>query len=705
MKIAFRYFSLCLLLFSLFLQACTETSAQNQDPNPQQTPSQTQPPDTPKDETSTNTLTELAMFEDAFVNPFQDWSWGAQVTAEQNELRVHITDGWGALRPHAGEPINNVTKVIFKARGSGQNLNVSFDLDGFFTQATPINLGTEMQLYEIPHDRSPIVGVAWQDSTGQGLDPFFIDDIYLLIDSSPIPLPEPSGNAEVILSVDLNNEQGLISEHIYGMNFADPKLAAELDLPINRWGGNSVTRYNWKTSSSNTGNDWYFLNVSHGPNEGVDEKNLPATATFNTFIQNNLKSNTDTLLTTPMIGWIASGRNDNCGFNVNKYGAQDSSEEPWRPHCGNGFKDGQMLYGKSPEDTSIQVDESYTQEWLEYINNRFGNEAVKFVALDNEPMLWNQTHRDVYPEPLSYSGIRDLSYRYAAAIKEVHPTVNILGPVVWGWTSYEFSAADAAAGRDWFLNPPDRNSHGGKPFLAWYLEQMAAYERKNGQRILDYLDIHYYPAQANVALSNDLSLATQKLRLRSTRSLWDATYHDESWIDTKVELIPRMKRMINTEYPNTKLAISEYNWGATGHINGALAQADVLGIMGREGLDMAMFWANPEPNDPVTYAFRMYRNYDGQGSQFGDIRLDASSTDQEKVSVYAAKNSDGKVTIMAINKSLSNIEVKLNGTATLLAKVYQYSANNLDQIEQLDNQSTTDNFVLPKDSIRLFVLN
>ena len=49
------------------------------------------------------------------------------------------------------------------------------------------------------------------------------------------------------------------------------------------------------------------------------------------------------------------------------------------------------------------------------------------------------------------------------------------------------------------------------------------------QRTLDILDIHYYP-QASGVTSNKTDAATAALRLRSTRSLWDPTYTDESWI-------------------------------------------------------------------------------------------------------------------------------------------------------------------------------
>ena len=89
---------------------------------------------------------------------------------------------------------------------------------------------------------------------------------------------------------------------------------------------------------------------------------------------------------------------------------------------------------------------------------------------------------------------------------------------------------------------------------------------------------------------------------------------------------------------------SEYNWGGLEAIKGALAQADVLGIFGREGLDLATLWSPPTINQPGMFAFRMYRNYDGQGSAFGETSLQAASADQDKLAVYAAeRTSDERI--------------------------------------------------------------
>jgi hypothetical protein len=163
-------------------------------------------------------------------------------------------------------------------------------------------------------------------------------------------------------------------------------------------------------------------------------------------------------------------------------------------------------------------------------------------------------------------------------------------------------------------------------------------------------------------------------------------------------------------YPGTKVALTEYNWGGLEHINGALAQADVLGIFGREGLELATLWAPPEAGQPGAFAFRMYRNYDGAGGRFGDLSLHSSSGDQGQLSVYAARRSgDEAVTVMVVNKSGRPLEsqVELAGLGEGVVQVWRYSPAELgaivreaDQAVGADGSFTA---LFPADSITLLV--
>ena len=121
-------------------------------------------------------------------------------------------------------------------------------------------------------------------------------------------------------------------------------------------------------------------------------------------------------------------------------------------------------------------------------------------------------------------------------------------------------------------------------------------------------------------------------RKQAPRSLWDPTYTETSWITGccsggPIRLLPRLKDKIDANYPGTRLAITEYNYGAGNHISGAIAQADVLGIFGREGLFAANLWRLAANNSFIYGAFEVFRNYDGANGSFGDTSIRATSSD------------------------------------------------------------------------------
>lgn len=679
---------------------------------------------------------DVPIYTDALQSGWSDQSWET-TTDLANAAPVHSGDAaiaathtaaWAGLYLRADEAVSSAGLTLLRfaihggpaaVSGSGQqqirvvlvDATDTFHTDHAVTITPSADRWQAVELLLEDLGNLPYIkGIAWQNLANGAQAPFYIDNVTLAHVTLPAT-PTPTPVAGPALHVDAATVQRPISPYIYGMNYADEALAAELQLPVHRWGGNGTTRYNWQLDTASHTSDWYFENIPK-PNDQPDA--LPVGSAADKFIQQNLRTNSATIMTMPMIGWTPKSREYACGFSVSKYGAQQSTD-PWRPDCGNGIRpDGSYITGNDPTDTSLAIDPSFVQAWMSHLIDQFGtaaNGGVQFYNLDNEPMLWNSTHRDVHPTPVSYDELRDRTYAYAAAIKATDPTAKTLGPVLWGWTAYFFSALDAAGPGSWWNNPQDRLAHGDVPFIEWYLQQMQRYEQNHGVRILDYMDLHYYPQASGVALQPAGGAANQAKRLRTTRSLWDPTYVDESWIAEPARLLPRMRDWVDTYYPGTKLAMTEYNWGALNHINGALAQADVLGIFGREGLDLATLWDPPTSSDPGAYAFRMYRNYDGNGSTFGDQSVMASSVDQEKLSIYAAlRSSDGALTIMVINKStgalVSNLTVS-DFVSQGDVQLYRYSSANLTQIVQptpltISHGALTVNF--PKSSITLLVL-
>ncbi|MDQ1709871.1 MAG: hypothetical protein QOG49_1256, partial [Frankiaceae bacterium] len=480
------------------------------------------------------------------------------------------------------------------------------------------------------------------------------------------------------LTIDVTAGRGAISPDIYGINSADPKTAAAMGVTATRAGGNTMTRFNYLNDTYNTGSDYYFENIPPAASGFTDDGFLTAARTA------KLKP----VWTLPMSGWVANrattGHPYDCGFPTSRFPTQDSVDQ-WDTRCGNGSRAGKNIVGAVPSDTTTAIGPDFVRAQVAHYVSRYGDAAhggVPIYQLDNEPALWSSTHRDVHPAPLSYDEQMTRTTQYAAAVKAADPTAAVLGPGDWGWCAWFYSAADGCT------PGADRAAHGNADLAPWYLAQLKAYETKNRVRLLDYFDEHYYPQAPGVALSPAGAASTQALRLRTTRSLWDPAYADESWIHDVttqgVALIPRMRNWVAGNYPGTKLAVTEYNFGGLESLNGALTQADVLGIFGREGVDLATLWSGPKATEPGAFAFRAFRNYDGKGGAFGETRVEATSKDQSTLSVYAAQRAgDGAVTAVVVNKSAAALTSPVALThfaAGATAQVWRYSAADLTRI-------------------------
>ncbi|XP_018324509.1 uncharacterized protein LOC108736544 [Agrilus planipennis] len=518
-------------------------------------------------------------------------------------------------------------------------------------------------------------------------------------------------SSAVTLEVDVKSNVHPISPYIYGTSFLnDVEFGREIKLSVDRFGGNAATRYNWKNDVTNRASDWFFENIAE---DNTNPEALPDGSTSDEFIEKDKSFGARTMLTIPLIGWVPKDRNSSCGFSVRKYGPQQQTDQ-WRPDCGNGRKTNgtTLITGNDPTDTSVKINSTFAKEWVQYLIKKYDTAdqgGVLFYEMDNEYDLWHSTHRDVHPQPASTDEIIKLTEEYALAVKEVDPSALTLGPVGWGFLSFLRSGLDFANGTN-----IDRERHENMDFVPYYLKTMKQLESNHSIRLLDYLDLHMYPQAANV-FSDSTDPEVMAVRLRSTQALWNANYTDESWIkdlgepNNRIQLIPRMKQAIQTYYPGTKIAITEYSWGGLNSLNGALAQADVLGILGREGVDLALLWGSQNASEPWGYAFRVYRNYDGNGSQFGSTSVSAKSSDEQQLAIYASiRSSDNKLTIIAINKDPTNeidtkIEIK-NFDHSASTKVYTYSRNNLTKIVESVTTAANNSieYKFPAYSITLF---
>ena len=465
-------------------------------------------------------------------------------------------------------------------------------------------------------------------------------------------LPAAVRAQSVTIAVDAAAGRHPIDPNVYGVAHATTAQLSDLNVPLNRYGGNNTSRTNWQQNADNRGNDWYFESIaasSATPGEVGD-----------TFIANARAAGAQTAMPIPMLDWVAklgANRNKLASFSIAKYGAQADADWQWYADAGNGVRtNGSLVTGNDPNDANVPSSVAFQQGWVQHLVGRWGTNAnggLRYYILDNEPSIWQSTHRDVHPIGPTMDEIADKTTAFATMIKGEDPSALVVGPEEWGWSGYFYSGYDQQyGGQHGWSTLPDRVNHGGRDYLPWFLDTIRQRSQTAGKRLLDVFTVHYYPQGGE--FSDDVSTAMQQRRNRSTRSLWDPSYVDETWINDRVQLIPRMKGWIAQYYPDTQIGITEYNWGAEGHINGATTQADVLGIFGREGLNMGARWATPATTTPTYKAIKLYRNYDGQRSSFGDTSIQATVTNPDVVSAFAAERAaDGAVTVMVINKALS----------------------------------------------------
>ncbi len=538
-----------------------------------------------------------------------------------------------------------------------------------------------------------------------------------VVGNATVALTQPAPSNGPALTVDAGTVTHAIDPYIYGMNAFQlaGTSAAKAKVTIDRFGGDATSRYNYQLDVTNSASDWYFEN--HTGATGIQD-----TGEFNQQVEADQSIGARTIGTVPVNGWVAKD-GKSCSFPTATWASQFALD-PYDAACGDGLypngvsgcnsANGCNITGNDPTLTSHAVDATWTQAWVTYLVSKFGTAANGGVAvydLDNEPTWWDAVHRDVHPAPFTYDEVTNNGIAHAAAIKAADPTAEVSGPVMDFWWAYFYSKKDIESG--WgsgpcyspWSNPIDREAHGGIPLIEYYLQQFAAYQKAHGTRLLDYLDLHTYFAPDNLAFSTGGDTQTQEIRLNSTRVFWDPTYTDPNFpqpnyitdanyvappnCDTPAQapqVIPMMKQWVANDYPGTKLAITEYNWGGQEHINGALAQADILGIFGRDGLDIGTLWGAPDPTTqiPGLMAYEVYRNYDGAGSTFGDQAITSTSADQGKLSVYGAlRSKDNMLTIVVINKTYGDLTATLsldNFSASGPAQAFLYSNANLNAI-------------------------
>jgi hypothetical protein len=451
----------------------------------------------------------------------------------------------------------------------------------------------------------------------------------------------------ISVTYTINTEIGRtpISPYIYGSNWG-----SGTDYTIRRSGGNRLTTYNWENNFSNAGNDWYYSN------DNLLSSSMTPGKAITDFHDLSVSQGQASILTLQMADYVSADANGN--INLTTETAPSSRFKKVVFVKGNPFC--------SPTDNPDGNDPNvYMDEFVNFLVSKYGYagdpNGVKFYCLDNEPDLWSNTHPEVHPNDVNCAEYKDKSVELSIAVKNIDPNTRMLGPVSYGFTGY-YSFQDA----------PDWSSVKGSYawFLDYYLDKMEANSVVAGKRLLDALDIHWYPEAQDGAgnrITNTVNTtAMYNARMQAPRTLWDTSYvwpnGETSWINqwfsSYLPLIPKLKNSIDTYYPDTNLAITEYAYGNEDHWSCGIATTDVLGIFGKYGVYIASYWGD---GTYIDAAIKLYRNYDGDKSTFGDIEVHSTISNKVDSSIYASvlDGNTSQLHLIVINK---NINSAITGT-------------------------------------------
>ena len=459
-----------------------------------------------------------------------------------------------------------------------------------------------------------------------------------------------------------------ISKWIYGSNstYAHNPLTNPVppQLTLDRAGGNNWTAYNWENNYSNAGSDYQYDNYLY-----LSSSSTPAANAVIAQITADQAAGQATMITFQLQGLVAADANGD----VSTANAPQLSRFKAVVNAKSSVTS--APFTATPPTTDANV---YMDEYAWAVDHAFAGQGIfsnspatypVFAQLDNEPDIWNSTHLEVQgATEITPAAFITKSINLATALKRQFPEMTVFGAVNFGFSgflSWQEAISDAA---------PSNN----KWFFDQYCIALAAASATFGKPLVDVYDFHWYSsvtdaAGANITSLNGASLTDAQVQaiVQSPRSLWDPSFTENSWItkDTgsgPIALLPRLKAKIAAENPGMKLSITEYNSGGGNHIAGTLAQADNLGIFGVQGLFAAAFWqlipgAAGQPY--ILAGFRAFRDFDGAGSNFGDVSVSANSSNVANVAAYLSTDSSrtGRVVMVLINRSTAAQITEVSG--------------------------------------------
>ena len=302
-----------------------------------------------------------------------------------------------------------------------------------------------------------------------------------------------SSGQPVQITVNANSGKRLFSPYIFGKNnvlpstFLNNGTNAEITKAneagvrlVRQSGGNNSTKYNWRLKLSSHP-DWY--NNVYANNWDAAAKNLT-----------DKMPGVQGMWSFQLLGKVAAKTNNNfpdwnyngsqwwTGVNQNLAGGGVVNPAGGSKALVEGNPD--LYLVDWPADSTVGI----LDKWFGSGGLGYDSTYYQYWNMDNEPEIWSGTHDDVMKTQLSAEDFMQSYFKVAKAARAKFPGIKIVGPVPaneWQWYRW------GSDGIPW----------NGKKYcwLEYFILRIAEEENASGIKLLDVLDIHYYPSSLDPA--------------------------------------------------------------------------------------------------------------------------------------------------------------------------------------------------------------
>jgi hypothetical protein len=474
-----------------------------------------------------------------------------------------------------------------------------------------------------------------------------------------------------VITVDATQSIKRISPFIYGRNnnlsdnpsspvsSANWQLYQDAGLRMYReCGGNNCTKYNWRLKLSSHP-DWYNNVYDH-------DWDYSATSLINN------TSNTQALFGFQLLGKAASNKNNNFNdwaYNNSQYWAGVSNN--WAGGGGPGNGNPNLYLENWTADSTIGI----LNHW-----NALGLDMsrLRYWSMDNEPEIWTGTHDDVVTS-ITAEQFMQKYFAVAKAARAKNPTIKLIGPVSpneWQWYNWNNSKVT------------DPNNGKIYSWMEYFIKRIAEEQQATGIRLLDVLDIHFYPGtQSNPDLTlqlHHLWFDTQWVYPNANGvkvtgpTGWDNTITKEYFFERCNQWL---NQYIGSNHGVT-FSISEYGDIATHGSEDANVvacwYASHLGTFANNNVELFTPWDWYNGQWEVLHLFSNY---------FGAFSNSCTSSQETKVSGYSSLSTHGDSLIIAVvNRDRTNAQ-----TASIHLQNFQPSVTTVNA-HQLANLGAAETF-------------